>query len=90
MEKVGGFISAAESLAATLGTSGSGQLDRGNGKMVKWSFQGQLMGFEWKYIGIAVDTSTGETCTAVKQSRAGAIEHSMRDLFGRLAARNAL
>ncbi|XP_078315567.1 uncharacterized protein LOC144619977 [Crassostrea virginica] len=90
MDKLGSFISSAETLAATLGTSGAGQIDRGNGKMVNWSFKGQLMGFEWKYIGICVDQATGETATAVKQSRDGSIEHSMRDLFQKLAARNAL
>ena len=57
---------------------------------MNWSFKGQLMGFEWKYIGICVDQATGETATAVKQSRDGSIEHSMRDLFQKLAARNAL
>uniref|UniRef100_A0A8W8JMD5 Uncharacterized protein n=1 Tax=Magallana gigas TaxID=29159 RepID=A0A8W8JMD5_MAGGI len=67
-----------------------GQFDRGNGNMVNWSYKGQFMGFEWKYIATCVDQATGETATAVKQSRAGAIEHAMRDLFQRLAARNAL
>ncbi|XP_052708919.1 uncharacterized protein LOC128183801, partial [Crassostrea angulata] len=91
MDKLGSYISSAESLANTIGgTSGAGQLDRGNGKIVNWSFKGQRMGFEWKYIGICVDQATGETTTVVKQSRAGSIEHSMRDLFQRLAARNAL
>lgn len=66
------------------------QIDRGDGKIVTWTFKGQLMGFEWKYIGVCVDKSTGETTTAIKQSKGGAIEHSMRDLFQRLAARNAL
>uniref|UniRef100_A0A8W8JRU9 Uncharacterized protein n=2 Tax=Magallana gigas TaxID=29159 RepID=A0A8W8JRU9_MAGGI len=91
MDKLGACISSAETLANTIGgTSGAGQLDRGNGKVINWSFKGQLMGIEWKYIGICVDQATGETATAVKQSRAGSIEHSMRDLFQRLAARNAL
>lgn len=48
------------------------------------------MGFEWKYIGICVDKATGETTTAIKTSRGGAIEHSMRDLMAKLAARGAL
>ncbi|XP_061192405.1 uncharacterized protein LOC133200640 [Saccostrea echinata] len=90
MDKLGSFLSGAQSLAGALGTNGEGQFDRGNGKIVKWSFKGQIMGFEWKYIGICVDQATGETATAVKQSRDGSIEHSMRDLFQKLAARGAL
>ncbi|XP_048771663.2 uncharacterized protein LOC125677577 [Ostrea edulis] len=90
MDKFGNFLKSAEDVANALGTSGSGQIDRGDGKIVTWTFKGQLMGFEWKYIGVCVDKSTGETTTAIKQSKGGAIEHSMRDLFQRLAARKAL
>ena len=57
---------------------------------MNWSFKGQLMGLKWKYIGICVDQATGETATAVKHSRTGSIEHSMRDLFQKLGARGAL
>uniref|UniRef100_A0A8W8JLD3 Uncharacterized protein n=1 Tax=Magallana gigas TaxID=29159 RepID=A0A8W8JLD3_MAGGI len=78
------------SLVNVIGTSGAGQFDCGNGEMVNWSFKGQFMGFQWKYIGICVDQTTVETATAVKQSSAGSLEQSMRDLFQRLAARNAL
>lgn len=58
--------------------------------MVSWSFKGQIDGFEWKYKGKCVDETTGETATATKQSRGGAIEHSMKDLFQKLASMNAL
>jgi hypothetical protein len=48
------------------------------------------MGFQWKYIGICVDTTTGETGTAITKSREGAIKHAIKDLFDRLAAKNLL
>jgi hypothetical protein len=66
------------------------KFDRGNGKMVTWSFKGQMMGFQWKYIGICVDTTSGETGTAITESRDGAIKHATKDLFGKLSARNLL
>lgn len=66
------------------------KFDRGNGKMVSWSFKGQMMGFQWKYIGLCVDTTTGETGTAVTASRDGAIKHSTKDLFQKLTAKNLL
>lgn len=48
------------------------------------------MGFEWKYIGVCVDRCTGETTTSVTQSKGGAIEHCLRDLFQKLAAKQEL
>ncbi|VDI73559.1 Hypothetical predicted protein [Mytilus galloprovincialis] len=84
------FLKGAEDMANALGTSGKGEIDRGDGKIVSWSFKGQVIGIEWKYIGICVDRATGETTTAITQSKGGAIEHSMKDLFQRLASKNAL
>ncbi|XP_052710651.1 uncharacterized protein LOC128185023 isoform X1 [Crassostrea angulata] len=91
LKNLGSFISSAESLANAIGgTSGSGQFDRGNGKIVSWSFKGKLMGFKWKYIGICVDQATGTTTTSVTKGRAGAIEHCLKDLFQKIGARQEL
>uniref|UniRef100_K1PJH9 Uncharacterized protein n=1 Tax=Magallana gigas TaxID=29159 RepID=K1PJH9_MAGGI len=64
--------------------------DRGNGKIVSWSFKGKLMGFKWKFIGICVDQATGTTTTSVTKGRAGAIEHCLKDLFQKIGARQEL
>jgi len=57
---------------------------------VNWSFQGMLMGFEWKYMGICVDSCTGDSVSVTKESRTGAVEHCLRGLFERLAAKQEL
>ncbi|XP_034334369.2 uncharacterized protein [Magallana gigas] len=91
LKNLGSFISSAESLANAIGgTSGSAQFDRGNGKIVSWSFTGKLMGFKWKYIGICVNQATGTTTTSVTKGRAGAIEHCLKDLFQKIGARQEL
>jgi hypothetical protein len=66
------------------------QIDRGDGKMVTWSYEGHFHKWKWKYKGRCVDQSTGEVGKSHTNSRVGAIEHAFRDLVQKLVARNAL
>ncbi|XP_061180309.1 uncharacterized protein LOC133188843 [Saccostrea echinata] len=80
----------AENIANAFGMSGSGEVDRGKGCIISWNFKGQLMGFEYKYLGVCVDRCTGETTTSITQSKGGAIEHCLSDLFQKLSAKHEL
>ncbi|XP_045195451.2 uncharacterized protein LOC123550974 isoform X2 [Mercenaria mercenaria] len=79
------FLSMATNIAGALGTKNSGQIPRGNGCVINWSFQGMLAGIEWKYMGVCTDSCTHETETVFKQSRGGAVEHCLHNLMRKIA-----
>ncbi|XP_061180310.1 uncharacterized protein LOC133188844 isoform X1 [Saccostrea echinata] len=87
---VGTIVNTVLGLAKASGTENSGKVERGRGCTVNWSFKGQMMGFQWKYIGVCVDSCTGQSATSVTHSRDGAIEHCLRDLFQKLSSKNEL
>ncbi|XP_045198881.1 uncharacterized protein LOC123553198 [Mercenaria mercenaria] len=84
------FLSMATNLAGSLGTKNSGQIPRGNGCVINWSFQGMLMGLEWRYMGVCTDSCTYETETVFKQSRGGAVEHCLQNLMRKIARHGEL
>jgi hypothetical protein len=60
------------------GTSGTLTID---GSTISYSVEGTLVGFKWKYVGIAKDSKTGKMGKAITNSPTGAIEHCLEDLF---------
>ncbi|XP_061180311.1 uncharacterized protein LOC133188844 isoform X2 [Saccostrea echinata] len=86
----GSILNNALGFAEALGTSGSGEVDRGRGCTIHWKFNGKISGLKWKYAGKCSDSCTGLSAKSTTHSRDGAIEHCLRDLFDRLSARNEL
>ncbi|XP_062597545.1 uncharacterized protein LOC134258969 [Saccostrea cucullata] len=72
--------------------STTGKFDRGGGRIVTWSIEGHFTGhwFQWKCTGTCKDLTTGETGYAETENRDEAIEDSLKDMFQKLHARDAI
>jgi hypothetical protein len=71
-------------IAAAGKLSGSeGSINIG-GDTIHYTVQGTLMGFQWRYIGVAKSQKTGKMGRAVTKSQTGAIEHCLEDLFNKM------
>lgn len=77
-------------IANGLGNSHHGVSNRGRGCVINWSYEGMMMGFEWKFMGVCTDSCTGETVTVFTEGKGGAVEHCFRDLMQKLRERNEL
>ncbi|XP_071133342.1 uncharacterized protein [Mytilus edulis] len=65
-------------------STGGGQIYRKPDCAISWTFNGMLMGFEWKYYGTCIDECTGLSSSAITYSKGGAIEKCLRDLLLKL------
>lgn len=81
------ILRVATDIAGALGTQNSGVIPRSNGCFINWSYQGMIKGLEWKYMGVCTDSCTKEVETVFTKSRGGAVEHCLKNLLTRVAAK---
>lgn len=78
-------INKATDIANSLGTSGEGKIDRGEGCTISWSFKGMLMGIKWKYMGTCTDSCAKQTSVVFTNSKAGAVENCIEKLMAKIS-----
>ncbi|XP_013420245.1 uncharacterized protein LOC106180713 [Lingula anatina] len=67
----------------------NGQVDRGNNCAINWNVN-IYPGFKVRWMGVCVDTCTGVTSVSKKNSRSGALEHCLEDIYTKMARRGLL